>query len=98
MAADLIKRKRGLLIVVGATGSGKSTTSASLIYHRNSNTRGHILAIEDPVEFIHRHKQLIVNQLELRVDARSWENALKNKLRQAPDVIYIGEIRDRATM
>ncbi len=98
IAADLIKRKRGLLRVVGATGSGKSTTLASLIDHRNSTMGGHIVTIEDPVEFIHRHKQSIVNQRELGVDTRSWENALKNTLRQAPDVIYIGEIRDRATM
>ena len=98
IAADLIKRKRGLLLVVGATGSGKSTTLASLIDHRNSSMGGHIVTIEDPVEFIHRHKQSIVNQRELGVDTRSWENALKNTLRQAPDVIYIGEIRDRATM
>ena len=98
IAADLIKRKRGLLLVVGATGSGKSTTLASLIDHRNSTMGGHIVTIEDPVAFIHRHKQPIVNQRELGVDTRSWENALKNTLRQAPDVIYIGEIRDRATM
>ena len=98
IAADLIKRKRGLLLVVGATGSGKSTTLASLIDHRNSTMGGHIVTIEDPVEFIHRHKQSIVTQRELGVDTRSWENALKNTLRQAPDVIYIGEIRDRATM
>ena len=98
IAADLIKRKRGLVLVVGATGSGKSTTLASLIDHRNSTMGGHIVTIEDPVEFIHRHKQSIVNQRELGVDTRSWENALKNTLRQAPDVIYIGEIRDRATM
>ncbi len=98
IVADLIKRRRGLLLVVGATGSGKSTALASLIDHRNSNMGGHIVTIEDPVEFIHRHKRSIVNQRELGVDTRSWENALKNTLRQAPDVIYIGEIRDRATM
>mgnify|MGYP002042145778 FL=1 len=98
IAADLITRKRGLLLVVGATGSGKSTTLASLIDHRNSTMGGHIVTIEDPVEFIHRHKKSIVNQRELGVDTRSWDNALKNTLRQAPDVIYIGEIRDRATM
>ena len=98
IAADLIERKRGLLLVVGATGSGKSTTLASLIDHRNSTMGGHIVTIEDPVEFIHRHKKSIVNQRELGVDTRSWENALKNTLRQAPDVIYIGETRDRATM
>ena len=89
---------RGLVLVTGPTGSGKSTTLASLIDHRNSTMGGHIVTIEDPVEFIHRHKQSIVNQRELGVDTRSWENALKNTLRQAPDVIYIGEIRDRATI
>jgi twitching motility protein PilU len=94
----LICQKRGLLLVVGATGSGKSTSLASLIDHRNSTMGGHIVTIEDPVEFIHRHKKSIVNQRELGVDTRSWDNALKNTLRQAPDVIYIGEIRDRATM
>lgn len=98
IAADLIKAKRGLVLVVGATGSGKSTTLASLIDHRNSSMGGHIVTIEDPVEFIHSHKESIVNQRELGVDTRSWEAALKNTLRQAPDVIYIGEIRDRATM
>ena len=98
IAADLIKRKRGLLLVVGATGSGKSTNLASPIDHRNSTMGGHIVTIEDPLEFIHRHKQSIVNQRELGVDTRSWENALKNTLRQAPDVIYIGETRDRTTM
>jgi len=98
VAADLIKAKRGLLLVVGATGSGKSTTLASLIDHRNSTMGGHIVTIEDPVEFIYSHKKSIVNQRELGVDTRSWEAALKNTLRQAPDVIYIGEISDRATM
>lgn len=98
IAADLIKAKRGLVLVVGATGSGKSTTLASLIDHRNSSIGGHIVTIEDPVEFIHSHKKSIVNQRELGVDTRSWEAALKNTLRQAPDVIYIGEIRDKATM
>ena len=81
IAADLIKKKRGLLLVVGATGSGKSTTLASLIDHRNSTMGGHIVTIEDPVEFIHRHKKSIVNQRELGVDTRSWENALKNTSR-----------------
>lgn len=98
IASDLICQKRGLLLVVGATGSGKSTSLASLIDHRNSTMGGHIVTIEDPVEFIHRRKKSIVNQRELGVDMRSWDNALKNTLRQAPDVIYIGEIRDRATM
>lgn len=98
IAGELIRAKRGLMLVVGATGSGKSTTLASLIDHRNSSMGGHIVTIEDPVEFIHSHKKSIVNQRELGVDTRSWDAALKNTLRQAPDVIYIGEIRDRATM
>lgn len=98
VATDLIMKKRGLLLVVGATGSGKSTTLASLIDYRNSNESGHIVTIEDPVEFVHKHKKSIINQRELGVDTRSWGNALKNTLRQAPDVIFIGEIRDRATM
>ena len=97
-AADLIKAKQGLVLVVGATGSGKSTTVASLIDHRNSSMGGHIVTIEDPVEFVHSHKKSIVNQRELGVDTRSWDAALKNTLRQAPDVIYIGAIRDRTTM
>lgn len=98
IAEKLITAKRGLVLVVGATGSGKSTTLASLIDHRNSSMGGHIVTIEDPVEFIHSHKKSIVNQRELGVDTRSWDAALKNTLRQAPDVIYIGEIRDKATM
>jgi twitching motility protein PilU len=95
---DLIMRKRGLILFVGATGSGKSTSLAAIIDHRNSNSAGHIVTIEDPVEFVHRHKRSIVNQREVGVDTRSWHNALKNTLRQAPDVILIGEIRDRETM
>lgn len=95
---DLVMRKRGLLLFVGATGSGKSTSLAALIDYRNSNSSGHIVTIEDPVEFVHRHKKSIVNQREVGVDTRSWHNALKNTLRQAPDVILIGEIRDRETM
>ena len=95
---ELIMRKRGLILFVGATGSGKSTSLAAMIDYRNVHSSGHIVTIEDPVEFVHRHKKSIVNQRELGVDTRSWENALKNTLRQAPDVIYIGEIRDRATM
>lgn len=98
IAGELITAKRGLVLIVGATGSGKSTTLASLIDHRNSSMGGHIVTIEDPVEFIHSHKKSIVNQRELGVDTRSWDAALKNTLRQAPDVIYIGEIRDKATM
>ena len=95
---ELIMRKRGLVLFVGATGSGKSTSLAALIDYRNSHTSGHIVTIEDPVEFVHRHKKSIVNQRELGVDTRNWHNALKNTLRQAPDVILIGEIRDRETM
>lgn len=95
---ELIMRKRGLLLFVGATGSGKSTSLAAMIDYRNSNSAGHIVTIEDPVEFVHRHKRSIVNQREVGVDTRSWHNALKNTLRQAPDVILIGEIRDRETM
>lgn len=95
---DLIMRKRGLILFVGATGSGKSTSLAAMIDYRNSNSAGHIVTIEDPVEFVHRHKRSIVNQREVGVDTRSWHNALKNTLRQAPDVILIGEIRDQETM
>jgi len=95
---DLIMRKRGLILFVGATGSGKSTSLAAIIDYRNSNSSGHIVTIEDPVEYVHRHKKSIVNQREVGVDTRSWHNALKNTLRQAPDVILIGEIRDRETM
>jgi len=83
---------------VGGTGSGKSTSLAALIDYRNSNSNGHIVTVEDPVEYVHRHKKCIVNQREVGVDTRSWHNALKNTLRQAPDVILIGEIRDRETM
>ncbi len=95
---DTIMAKRGLILMVGATGSGKSTTLAALIDHRNSNSSGHIITIEDPVEFVHKHKKCIVNQREVGVDTRNWHAALKNTLRQAPDVILIGEIRDRETM
>jgi twitching motility protein PilU len=90
--------KRGLVIFVGATGSGKSTSLAALVDHRNENTYGHIITIEDPVEFVHPHKNCIVTQRELGIDTDSWEAALKNTLRQAPDVILMGEIRDRETM
>lgn len=95
---DVVMTKRGLVLFVGATGSGKSTSLAALIDHRNSNSAGHIITIEDPVEYIHRHKKCIVNQREVGVDTRSFQKALKNTLRQAPDVILIGEIRDRETM
>ena len=95
---ETIMAKRGLILMVGATGSGKSTTLAALIDHRNTNSSGHIITIEDPVEFVHKHKKCIVNQREVGVDTRNWHAALKNTLRQAPDVILIGEIRDRETM
>jgi twitching motility protein PilU len=95
---DVIMEKRGLVLFVGATGSGKSTSLASLIDYRNSNSAGHIITIEDPVEFVHQHKKSIVNQREVGLDTDSYEDALKNTLRQAPDVILIGEIRDRETM
>ena len=95
---EVVMRKRGLLLFVGATGSGKSTSLAALIDYRNINSSGHIVTIEDPVEYVHTHKKCIVNQREVGVDTRSWHNALKNTLRQAPDVILIGEIRDRETM
>ena len=95
---EVVMRKRGLVLFVGATGSGKSTSLAALIDYRNANSSGHIVTIEDPVEYVHNHKKSIVNQREVGVDTRNWHNALKNTLRQAPDVILIGEIRDRETM
>ncbi len=95
---EVMMAKRGLVLFVGATGSGKSTSLAALIDYRNANSSGHIITIEDPVEYIHRHKKCIVNQREVGVDTRSFHKALKNTLRQAPDVILIGEIRDRETM
>ncbi len=94
----VIMEKRGLVLFVGATGSGKSTSLASLIDYRNTNSAGHIITIEDPIEFVHSHKKSIVNQREVGVDTESYEDALKNTLRQAPDVILIGEIRDQETM
>jgi twitching motility protein PilU len=94
----MIMAKRGLILVVGATGSGKSSTLAALLDHRNANTSGHILTIEDPVEFLFKNKKSIVNQREVGTDTESLYIALKNALRQAPDVILIGEIRDRETM
>ena len=96
--AELSMTKRGLIIMVGATGSGKSTTLASMIGYRNENSQGHIVTIEDPVEFVHPHRNCIVTHREVGVDTVSWEVALKNTLRQAPDVIMIGEVRDRETM
>jgi len=95
---DISMTKRGLVLVVGATGSGKSTTLAGLIDHRNTNQAGHIVTIEDPIEFVHVHKKSIVTQREIGVDTQNYESALKNALRQAPDVVLIGEIRDTETM
>jgi len=95
---DLIMRKRGLILVVGATGSGKTTTLASMIDHRNENANGHIVTVEDPIEFIHPHKKSVVDQREVGIDTLSFENALKNAMRQAPDVILIGEVRDMEGM
>ncbi len=96
--SKIIMAKRGLVLFVGATGSGKSTSLASLIDYRNTNTAGHIITIEDPIEFVHPHKKSIINQREVGVDTDCYEDALKNTLRQAPDVILIGEVRDRDTM
>jgi twitching motility protein PilU len=95
---DLIMEKRGLLLMVGATGAGKSTTLASMMDHRNEKVSGHILTIEDPVEFLFKNKKSVVNQREVGSDTQSMQTALKNALRQAPDVILVGEIRDRETM
>ena len=95
---DVAMTKRGLVIFVGATGSGKSTSLAAIVDWRNENSYGHIITVEDPVEFVHAHKNCIVTQRELGIDTDSWEAALKNTLRQAPDVILMGEIRDRETM
>ncbi len=95
---DIIMAPRGLVLIVGSTGSGKSTTLASMIDHRNSTTSGHVLTIEDPIEYLHRHKKSIVNQREVGLDTHSFHAALKNAMREAPDVILIGEIRDATTM
>jgi twitching motility protein PilU len=95
---DVAMSKRGLCIIVGATGSGKSTTLAAMIDWRNENSYGHIITVEDPVEFVHPHKNCVVTQREVGLDTDTWEAALKNTLRQAPDVILMGEIRDRETM
>jgi twitching motility protein PilU len=95
---DVVMTKRGLVLVVGATGSGKSTTLAAMIDHRNQHSAGHIITVEDPVEYVHRNKNCLVTHREVGVDTHSWHNALKNTLRQAPDVILIGEIRDTETM
>ena len=95
---DVVMSKRGLTIVVGGTGSGKSTTLASMLNYRNEKSRGHIITIEDPVEYVHPHKGCVITHREVGVDTENWHTALKNTLRQAPDVILIGEIRDRETM
>jgi twitching motility protein PilU len=95
---DVVMNQRGLVILVGGTGSGKSTTLAALIGYRNENSYGHIITIEDPIEYVHEHKNCLITQREVGVDTESWEMALKNTLRQAPDVILIGEIRERETM
>jgi twitching motility protein PilU len=95
---EVVLSKRGLVLVVGGTGSGKSTTLASMVGYRNDKTRGHIVTIEDPVEYVHQHKGCVITHREVGVDTESWHNALRNTLRQAPDVILIGEIRDRETM
>ena len=95
---DVVLTKRGLVIIVGGTGSGKSTTLAAMLDYRNEKTRGHIVTIEDPVEFVHPHRGCVITHREVGVDTESWHAALKNTLRQAPDVILIGEIRDKETM
>ncbi|MDX1625862.1 MAG: PilT/PilU family type 4a pilus ATPase [Wenzhouxiangellaceae bacterium] len=96
--ADLAMAKRGIIVMVGATGTGKSTTLAAMIGHRNENSTGHIISIEDPIEYVHRHRRCIVTQREVGIDTSSFEVALRNTLRQAPDVILIGEIRTREAM
>ncbi len=98
LLAELIMEKRGLILIVGATGSGKSTTIASMLDHRNSFRSGHILTVEDPIEFLFKHKKSIVNQREIGMDTADWQTALKNAMRQEPDCILIGEIRDKDTM
>src|SRR5580658_2485263 len=95
---EIVTAKRGLVLVVGATGSGKSTSLAAMLDHRNRSSAGHIVTVEDPVEFVHRSQQCLITHREVGIDTRSWHNALKNTLRQAPDVILIGEIRDTETM
>ncbi len=95
---DIVMTKRGLVLVVGATGSGKSTSLAAMIDHRNGTSPGHIITVEDPVEFVHHSRQSLITHREVGIDTHSWHHALKNTLRQAPDVILIGEIRDAETM
>ena len=98
LVMDMVMERRGLVFVVGATGSGKSTTLAAMIDYRNTNSSGHILTIEDPIEFLHKHKKSIVNQREIGIDTHNYKNALKSGLREAPDVLLIGEILDIETM
>ena len=95
---DISMTKRGLVILVGGTGTGKSTSLAAMVDYRNENSYGHIITVEDPIEYVHEHKKCIVTQREIGIDTDTWEAALKNTLRQAPDVILMGEIRDRETM
>ena len=95
---EIIMSKRGLVLFVGGTGTGKSTSLAALIGHRNENSHGHILTIEDPIEFVHEHKNCVITQREVGIDTQSFDDALKSSLRQAPDVILIGEIRSMETM
>jgi twitching motility protein PilU len=95
---DIVMTKRGLVILVGGTGTGKSTTMAAMVGHRNGHSHGHIITIEDPIEYVHEHRGCVITQREIGVDTEGWHVALKNTLRQAPDVILIGEIRDRDTM
>jgi twitching motility protein PilU len=95
---DIIMSKRGIMMFVGATGAGKSTSMASLLGYRNENSFGHIITVEDPIEFVHEHRNCIVTQREVGVDTDNWEIALRNSLRQAPDVVLIGEVRERNTM
>ena len=95
---EVVLSKRGLCILVGGTGSGKSTSLAAMVGYRNEKTRGHIVTIEDPVEYVHQHKGCVITHREVGVDTDSWHTALKNTLRQAPDVILIGEVRERETM
>lgn len=96
--SDVVAEQRGLVLVVGATGSGKSTTLASMVDHRNRHQSGHILTIEDPIEYLHKHQKSIVDQREVGIDTLSYDNALKNAMREAPDLILIGEVRERNTM
>ena len=96
--AELVMEKRGLILIVGSTGSGKSTTIASMLDHRNINRTGHILTIEDPIEFVHHNKKCLVNQREVGTNTKSFANALRAALREDPDVILVGEMRDRETI